>query len=205
MKYGEVVSVRLSPEDVMAAVDIVRNSPAYTPGMGLAQVVKWAMVYAFEALRQSGAVPRRDGFEYAEMVKPFKQDSKVSRQRRGAVGYGMQLVERQSHALDTPLKLPTQLEPQPQQEEFNTDTDEQDNGLVIPQQVRVLAPCGPNDVRVISSRLIDRDENLTVEERAKWLLYSPARAAAYVYMSEAQVHEAEALILTIWPEYPRLY
>jgi len=71
MKAGEVVSIRVNPEDVMSCIDICLVAGIYVKGMSLAQVVRTALSGLLEGARTGNVVPHRDGFEYSEMIAKF--------------------------------------------------------------------------------------------------------------------------------------
>ena len=71
MKSGEVVHIRVNPEDVMGCIDICKASNVYTSGMSLAQVVRLTLSGLLESARAAELIPRRDGFEYSTMVQPI--------------------------------------------------------------------------------------------------------------------------------------
>src|SRR5687767_14148543 len=71
MKGGAVVTIRMNPQDIMAAIDIVEAAGTWHPGMSLAQCVKTAFEGCMEAARLTESIPRRDGFEYERMVSKF--------------------------------------------------------------------------------------------------------------------------------------
>ena len=71
MKSGEVVHIRLNPEDVMGCIDVCKTARVYIDGMSLAQVARLALSGLLEAARKHEVIPRREGFEYAAMVQPI--------------------------------------------------------------------------------------------------------------------------------------
>ena len=70
-RIGETFRIRVSPRDIMAAIDVCKNTKAFMPGMSLAQVISYAFRISMEALRLSRDVPTRDGFEYTDMLSEF--------------------------------------------------------------------------------------------------------------------------------------
>lgn len=76
MKIGEVVHIRLNPEDVMGVIDVVKNAGVYMPGMSLAQITRLALSGLLEAARKHEVIPRREGFEYSTMVQPILQSGR---------------------------------------------------------------------------------------------------------------------------------
>ena len=73
INIGEVVRVRVNPEDVMTCIDIVKNSRYPTQGASLAQIISQALKGFCNFARENnigGALPR-GGFEYADLIAPF--------------------------------------------------------------------------------------------------------------------------------------
>ena len=73
MKVGEVVHIRLNPEDVLGCIDVCETSHVLTPGMSLAMVVRLALSGLLESARAAELIPRREGYEYHQMVAPLLQ------------------------------------------------------------------------------------------------------------------------------------
>lgn len=71
LKGGVIVTLRLNPQDVMAAIDIVDKAGMHFPGMSISQCVKIALEGMFQASRNANAIPVRDGFEYEDMISRF--------------------------------------------------------------------------------------------------------------------------------------
>src|SRR5258708_28760834 len=71
MKSGEIVHIRLNPEDVMGCIDVCKTARVYIDGMSLAQVARLALSGLLEAARKHEVIPRREGVEYAAMVQPI--------------------------------------------------------------------------------------------------------------------------------------
>ena len=68
---GKTVHIRLSTEDIMGCIDVVEASNVQVPGMSLALVVRLALSGLLEAARVQGSIPKRDGFEYEEMISRY--------------------------------------------------------------------------------------------------------------------------------------
>lgn len=79
MKHGETVHIRLNPEDVMGCIDVCKVSDVVIPGMSLAQAVRLALSGLLESARKGSIIPRRDGYEYDEMIRPFMQGGRNGR------------------------------------------------------------------------------------------------------------------------------
>lgn len=98
MVPGEVVKVRVRPLDVLGCIDVCRKagySPA--PGTSLAQIVKSALVILLGSARAANSIPERSGFEYAQMVEPYKQ---ASHGRKVQMGHILGLAEFGAAAAD---------------------------------------------------------------------------------------------------------
>lgn len=107
MRTGEVVQIRVMPADVMTCIDLCTQAGIVVDGMSLAQVVSQALKGACFAAREAGRVPKRDGFEYNEMLAPFRgyPANKGARntlgfQRRMSVGQQFYKDDQQREALD---------------------------------------------------------------------------------------------------------
>lgn len=81
MKAGEVVYIRVPPEDVMTCVDLVRQAGIYTEGMSLASCIRLALSGLCQGARDAGTAPVRDGFEYMDMIGPFLQGTGAQRRK----------------------------------------------------------------------------------------------------------------------------
>lgn len=82
MMPGRVVKIRLSPMTCMACVDIVNKVGANRDGISFAQVVTLALSSAIAAFKENGLVPDRDGFEYSQLMEPFKDQPHIDRARK---------------------------------------------------------------------------------------------------------------------------
>src|SRR5258706_16257049 len=76
---GLVVSIRVNPTDAMSVIDILDRLGITKDNLSFAQATKLALSSLLESARQSDLVPRRDGFEYLDMIKPFELGSYASR------------------------------------------------------------------------------------------------------------------------------
>lgn len=74
-----VLHIRLNPEDMMSCIDVLNNAKINTTGMSLAMVARLVLSALLEGCRVSGEIPRRDGFEYQEMIQPFVQTSQLKK------------------------------------------------------------------------------------------------------------------------------
>jgi len=71
MKYGDVVRIRLLPEDSMGCIDVCKAAGIYVDGMSLSQIAKLAISGLLEAYRNAGVIPKREGYEYNQLVHPI--------------------------------------------------------------------------------------------------------------------------------------
>lgn len=82
MKPGRVVKIRLNPMACMACVDVVNKVGAYRDGISFAQVVILALESAIAAFKANGLIPDRDGFDYSELMAPYKDQPHIDRARK---------------------------------------------------------------------------------------------------------------------------
>ena len=74
LRAGTVVRLRVNPRDCLSCIDIAKQIGIYTKGMSFSAVVSLALSSMLEACRQQEIIPTRDGFEYDEMMAPFKEE-----------------------------------------------------------------------------------------------------------------------------------
>ena len=79
MLAGEVVRIRVNPKDAASVADIVRLTGFDYVGMSFSQACAIALSSLLETMRQSGAIPTRDGFDYSEVMKPFQMRKQSKR------------------------------------------------------------------------------------------------------------------------------
>ena len=111
---GYVVYIRVNPEDCMAVADIVSQVGELKEGMSFSSAVSMALAVMTETLRGSGVIPKRDGFEFSEMLKPFSnkthnkkkklQITAAHNQRSGEVA--MPVLVRPQQAATTSIPMP---------------------------------------------------------------------------------------------------
>ena len=73
LKPGQVTTIRVSPQDCMAVVDILIVGVPLG-NLSFAQATKLAFSSMAESMRQNQIIPRRLGYEYLEMMDVFKED-----------------------------------------------------------------------------------------------------------------------------------
>lgn len=71
IRPGVVTTIRVNPADAMAVVDVVNAAGVYTKGMSFASMVSLALSSLLQTMRDQDVIPKRDGFEYNELVQPY--------------------------------------------------------------------------------------------------------------------------------------
>ena len=71
MKPGKVLTLRVRPEDILTAFDIVAQTGAAPQNYSLATIVNSALGISFATLRKLNLVPEREGFEYNEVLNSW--------------------------------------------------------------------------------------------------------------------------------------
>lgn len=75
MRAGKIARIRVNPRDCMSTVDLCKVA-GLTPGsMNFSQSVSAAYATLLEMARKQGTIPRRDGFEYLDMMAELKDNS----------------------------------------------------------------------------------------------------------------------------------
>lgn len=154
MKHGEVVHIRVNPEDVMAAIDIVKVSGVYVQGMSIAQVVRLAYSGLAEAARKHGVIPRRDGFEYEAMVKPFLNTGRNAKKLQ--ISSAVESAEASRASFDKPA-TPVNVS----LSRHATDASDKPTPLDY-KKARVL-----RELVELNTRRTADDSNFTVEQRVR--------------------------------------
>lgn len=103
MKYGETVHMRVNAEDLMGCIDICKVSNVYIPGMSLAQVVRLTLSGLLESARAAEIIPRRDGFEYSEMIEPILATGRNGKKLQ--ISNTIELAEVSRAAIDLPRSV----------------------------------------------------------------------------------------------------
>jgi hypothetical protein len=75
-RTGEVVHIRLDPQDCMAVADMMRVTGQYIPRMTLGVAVSTLFRAQIDVWRREGRIPIRDGFDYFDVMKPFGLSSR---------------------------------------------------------------------------------------------------------------------------------
>ncbi len=76
MKPGKVITIRVRPEDILTAFDVVKKTGALPENYSLATIVNSALAISFATLRSLNFVPTRDGFEYTETLNNWEAAKK---------------------------------------------------------------------------------------------------------------------------------
>jgi hypothetical protein len=71
MSPGRVVRIRVNPKDCLGAVDVLAAAKIHTNNMSFDQVVRLALSILLEQARVIEQIPRRDGFEYNDVMSTF--------------------------------------------------------------------------------------------------------------------------------------
>lgn len=72
MTPGIVITLRVNPKDCMSVADLVQKLNAYTSGMSFSSAVSIALSSAMESFRVNSILPERSGFDYEQVMAPFK-------------------------------------------------------------------------------------------------------------------------------------
>ena len=72
---GTVMHLRVNPTDSMSIIDILDVLGIPKDNLSFAQATKLALSALLESARKEGIIPRREGFEYLEMMRPFEETS----------------------------------------------------------------------------------------------------------------------------------
>lgn len=76
---GEVVTIRINPRDCMAVADMIKSIGMHVDGMAFSQAAAIVFSSLLQAMREAGAIPNRDGFEYTELMQPFAVKTRTSK------------------------------------------------------------------------------------------------------------------------------
>lgn len=70
---GRVARIRVNPQDCMAVADVMRLLELKLEKFTFDQAVRIVLSSLLESARSHNAIPRRDGFEYSQMMAQFIQ------------------------------------------------------------------------------------------------------------------------------------
>ena len=90
MTPGERISMRVKPRELMASVDILKAVGVDIQGVSVSELVRLAFNVLVESAIKNKQIPERDGFEYTELLAPFKR---ANLRTKVAVGQTIALAE----------------------------------------------------------------------------------------------------------------
>ena len=102
MIHGEVVRMRLNPEELMACADVIKASGVQVDNMSLSLMCRVALMILVRSAMEQGQIEKRDGFDYSRIIEPYKRAPAKIRVR---VAHTLNLAEMQRAALDMPTQL----------------------------------------------------------------------------------------------------
>lgn len=82
-----VVRIRVSPKDCMSVVDAARLVGVPPERYSMSALTSLVLSSLLEVHRKSGLIPERSGFEYSEMMEPFRNRKGALRQKMTEVLY----------------------------------------------------------------------------------------------------------------------
>lgn len=82
-----VVRLRVSPKDCMSVVDAARLVGVPPEQYSMSALTSLVLSSLLEVHRKSGLIPERSGFEYSEMMEPFRNRKGALRQKMTEVLY----------------------------------------------------------------------------------------------------------------------
>ena len=85
MKAGKVARIRVNPRDAMSSVDLCKVTWLNPGSMSFSQVVSSNYSALLEMMRKQGTIPRRDGFEYLQMMGELKAGSSAEGRAEAAL------------------------------------------------------------------------------------------------------------------------
>lgn len=110
MKPGHVTSIRVSPKNCMAVIDLLRMADVPTDGMSFASAVSRALDLSLTGLIKAGQLPERTGFEYSEMMAPFGLGTASVHARNAQTGRVARMFEvSQAAENPAPIAIPGEL------------------------------------------------------------------------------------------------
>lgn len=123
---GTVVYMRVNPTDQMSVVDILDVIGQSKENLSFNAAAKIAFATLLESARQAGTIPRRDGFEYGEMLQPFERENLKNRAAKLLLTKELSKPPRDDEPLLTPGKQARLLELRfkHEQDPANMDTGE---------------------------------------------------------------------------------
>lgn len=102
MSPGEKVCMRVKPRELMACADVLRVAGVDIQGVSLSSLVRLALNVLVESAIKEKRIPDRTGFEYNELLTPFKR---ANIRTKVQVGQTIALGELHRAAADLPNAL----------------------------------------------------------------------------------------------------
>lgn len=164
MKGGRVITIRVNPEDIMGCIDLVKKADSNMPGMSTAMIVRLALSGLLESARRAGVVPRRDGFEFEQMIAPFDRQghgrkmniTDVVEQHEAdsrSMDYTPVHINKMTHALDTPVMSAKRLRSDGMtEEEFDAMLMKKGRIMIRVQELRFKSTADPDNFDQTDSR-----------------------------------------------------
>lgn len=85
MRAGKVARIRVNPKDCMSTVDLCKLVGLNPGSMNFSQSVSAAYSTLLEMCRKQGTIPRRDGFEYLQLMGSLKETVTTSDRAERAI------------------------------------------------------------------------------------------------------------------------
>lgn len=102
MSPGEKVWMRVKPRELMACVDVLRAAGVDINGVGVSGLVRLALAVLIESAVKAKQIPDREGFEYLELITPFKR---ANIRTKVQVGHAIRMAELERESIDKPTAL----------------------------------------------------------------------------------------------------
>ena len=104
MKAGFVVRIRVNPTDCLSILDTMRSVGVIVENMSFSSLASLTLSTLLASMRKAGTIPTRDGFEYAQMMRPF-EGAKSTHDKRAITE---SLYLNAAHGLELPkIVMPT--------------------------------------------------------------------------------------------------
>lgn len=89
MRAGEVVRLRVNPQDCLSALDLLEKVGLDTHGRSFNQVISLAFASLMETARVNKMLPEPDTFQYLNRMKPFVGNGHSGHKEKHAVAMKM--------------------------------------------------------------------------------------------------------------------
>lgn len=104
MTPGEKVWIRVKPTELVGCVDVLAAAGVDVAGMSLSAMVRCALNILIESALAAGTIPRRDGYDYLNVIAPFKR---ANLRTKVQVGHTISLAENLRQGEDRTIALGT--------------------------------------------------------------------------------------------------